>query len=181
MALIENIQREDLNPMEAAAGLSAAGRRVPPDAGRHRRAGRQGSRDGGELPAPAEAARRSPRQRRVGRALDGPRARDRRARPPRADQRRLARDVVSRGLSVRETEALVKKEIGDKRGADDHGADQAEEGRAHARGRRAAAHLARHAGRDQAQGQGRHDRDRVHERERAAAALRVPDGAGAEA
>jgi ParB family chromosome partitioning protein len=29
-----------------------------------------------------------------------------------ADQKRLARDVVSRGLSVRETEALVKKEIG---------------------------------------------------------------------
>ena len=28
-----------------------------------------------------------------------------------SDQRRLARDVVSRGLSVRETEALVKKEI----------------------------------------------------------------------
>jgi ParB family chromosome partitioning protein len=31
-----------------------------------------------------------------------------------ADQKRLARDVVSRGLSVRETEALVKKEIGNK-------------------------------------------------------------------
>ncbi|HEX6164022.1 MAG TPA: hypothetical protein VFZ31_11685, partial [Vicinamibacterales bacterium] len=36
-------------------------------------------------------------------------------------QRRLARDVVSRGLSVRETEALVKKEIGTKPG-DDKGA-----------------------------------------------------------
>ena len=35
-----------------------------------------------------------------------------------SDQRRLARDVVSRGLSVRETEALVKKEIGAKRGDD---------------------------------------------------------------
>ena len=31
-----------------------------------------------------------------------------------ADQRRLARDVVSRGLSVRETEALVKSELGRK-------------------------------------------------------------------
>jgi ParB family chromosome partitioning protein len=29
-----------------------------------------------------------------------------------ADQRRLARDVVSRGLSVRETEALVKTALG---------------------------------------------------------------------
>ena len=35
-----------------------------------------------------------------------------------SDQRRLARDVVSRGLSVRETEALVKKEIGAKPGDD---------------------------------------------------------------
>ena len=35
-----------------------------------------------------------------------------------ADQRRVARDVVSRGLSVRETEALVKKEIGTKPGDD---------------------------------------------------------------
>jgi ParB family chromosome partitioning protein len=33
-----------------------------------------------------------------------------------ADQKRVARDVVSRGLSVRETEALVKKEIGPKAG-----------------------------------------------------------------
>jgi ParB family chromosome partitioning protein len=31
-----------------------------------------------------------------------------------AEQKRLARDVVSRGLSVRETEALVKKQIGAK-------------------------------------------------------------------
>jgi ParB family chromosome partitioning protein len=30
------------------------------------------------------------------------------------DQTQLARDVVARGLSVRETEALVKKAIGDK-------------------------------------------------------------------
>ena len=30
------------------------------------------------------------------------------------EQKRLARDVVSRGLSVRETEALVKKAIGNK-------------------------------------------------------------------
>jgi ParB family chromosome partitioning protein len=30
------------------------------------------------------------------------------------DQKELARDVVARGLSVRETEALVKKAIGDK-------------------------------------------------------------------
>ena len=32
--------------------------------------------------------------------------------PTDSDQRRLARDVVSRGLSVRETEALVKGELG---------------------------------------------------------------------
>jgi ParB family chromosome partitioning protein len=34
-----------------------------------------------------------------------------------AEQKRLARDVVSRGLSVRETEALVKKEIENKSGS----------------------------------------------------------------
>jgi ParB family chromosome partitioning protein len=34
------------------------------------------------------------------------------------DQRNLARDVVARGLSVRETEALVKRELADKRGDD---------------------------------------------------------------
>ena len=105
MALIENIQREDLNPMEAAAGVSAAGRRIPPEAGRHRRAGRQGSRDGRQLPAPAEAAGRSARQRRVGRAVDGPRPRDRRA-ATESDQRRLARDVVvARPLGARDRSA----------------------------------------------------------------------------
>ena len=32
------------------------------------------------------------------------------------EQRRMARDVIARGLSVRETEALVKKELGTKAG-----------------------------------------------------------------
>src|SRR5205814_8126879 len=36
--------------------------------------------------------------------------------PSGSEQTTLARDVVSRGLSVRETEALVKKSLGDKRG-----------------------------------------------------------------
>ena len=117
MALIENIQREDLNPMEAAAGYQRLVDEFHLKQDDIAVAGRQGSRDRRELPAPAEAARGSARQRRLRRAVDGPRPRHRRARHE-TDQRNLARDVVARGLSVRETEALVKKEIGDKRGDD---------------------------------------------------------------
>ena len=82
-----------------------------------------------------------------------------------ADQRRMARDVIARGLSVRETEALVKA-LGDKRGADSAGQRRAEERRAHARGRRTIAPRARHPRRDQTRGQGRDDGDRLCERGR---------------
>ncbi len=85
--------------------VSAAGCRVPPDAGRHRRASRQGSRDGGELPAPAEAARRGPRQRGVGRALDGPRPRDRGADRRERPAPSRARRGVARPLGARDRSA----------------------------------------------------------------------------
>ena len=109
MALIENIQREDLNPIEEALAYRRLADEFQPDAGRHRRRGRQGSRVGRELPAAAEAARRSaqPRSRRAA-CRWATRARCS-SLADEADQRRVARDVIARSLSVRETESLVKK------------------------------------------------------------------------
>ena len=104
VALIENIQREDLNPIEEAHGVPPARRRIPHDAGSDRRRRRQGSLDGRERHAAAEAAARSARERRRRRTVDGPRARAavaaRRSRAAPAS----SREVVSRNLSVRETE-----------------------------------------------------------------------------
>ena len=86
MALIENIQRENLNAIEEGHRVPAAGRRVPPDAGRHRRRGWQGSRRRsptwcGCSSCPTKCARRSPRG-----AFDGTCARAARA----ADRGRAA-------------------------------------------------------------------------------------------
>ena len=162
MALIENIQREDLNPMEAAAAYQ----RLVDEF--HLKQDDIAAQVGKDRATVANYLRllKLPEEVRgnvASGALSMGHARAIVALTSESDQRRLARDVVSSGLSVRETEALVKKEIGAKRG-DDKRRRPAEEGRPHARRGRAAAHLARHAGRDQAQGQGRHDRDRVHQR-----------------
>ena len=109
VALIENIQREDLNPIEEARRLSPARRRVPPDAGADRRGGGQGPLVDRQLPAAAASCRRkcAPTWRRT-RCRWDTRARCS-ALADEAAQLRLARDVVARSLSVRETEALVKK------------------------------------------------------------------------
>jgi len=116
MALVENIQREDLNPMEAAAAYQrlvdefqlkqddiAAG------VGKDRATVANYLR---LLKLPEEV-----RANVASGALSMGHARAIVALTTEADQKRLARDVVSRGLSVRETEALVKKALGDKPGA----------------------------------------------------------------
>jgi len=110
MALIENIQREDLNPMEAAAGYQ---RLVDEFNLKQDDIAQQVGKDRAtvanylrllKLPDEVRANVSSG-------ALSMGHARAICALAADADQRRLARDVVSRGLSVRETEALVKHEL----------------------------------------------------------------------
>jgi ParB family chromosome partitioning protein len=115
MALIENIQREDLNPMEAAAAYQ---RLVDEFHLRQEDIAVQVGKDRATvanylrlLKLPEEV-----RGNVASGALSMGHARAIVALTAEADQKRLARDVVSRGLSVRETEALVKKEISTKPG-----------------------------------------------------------------
>src|SRR5688572_14123297 len=114
MALIENIQREDLNPLEAA---SAYQRLVEEFALTQDDIAAQVGKDRATvanylrlLKLPDEV-----RANVASGALSMGHARAIVALSAESDQRRLARDVVARGLSVRETEALVKKEIGGKK------------------------------------------------------------------
>jgi len=111
MALIENIQREDLNPMEAAAGYQRLVDEfhlkqddIAVQVGKDRATVANYLR---LLKLPDEV-----RANVASGALSMGHARAIVALPSDADQRRLARDVVARGLSVRETEALVKGELG---------------------------------------------------------------------
>lgn len=115
MALIENIQREDLNPMESAAAYQ---RLVDEFQLKQDDIAVQVGKDRATvanylrlLKLPEEV-----RGNVASGALSMGHARAIVALPSEADQKRLAREVVSRGLSVRETEALVKKEIGTKPG-----------------------------------------------------------------
>ncbi len=116
MALIENVQREDLNPMEAAAAYQRLVSEfhltqddIAAQVGKDRATVANYLR---LLKLPEEV-----RGNVASGALSMGHARAIVALAAESDQRRLAREVVSRGLSVRETEALVKKAIDDKRGA----------------------------------------------------------------
>lgn len=115
MALIENIQREDLNPMESAAAYQ---RLVDEFQLKQDDIAIQVGKDRATvanylrlLKLPEEV-----RGNVASGALSMGHARAIVALPSEVDQKRLAREVVARGLSVRETEALVKKEIGSKPG-----------------------------------------------------------------
>jgi ParB family chromosome partitioning protein len=110
MALVENIQREDLNPMEAAAGYQQL---VDEFRLSHDQISAQVGKDRATvanyirlLKLPEEV-----RGNVASGAISMGHARAIVALATEADQKRLARDVVSRGLSVRETEALVKGEL----------------------------------------------------------------------
>jgi len=111
MALIENIQREDLNPMEAAAGYQ----RLVDEF--HLKQDDIATQVGKDRATVANYLRllKLPDEVRgnvASGALSMGHARAIVALPSEGDQKRLARDVVARGLSVRETEALVKGELG---------------------------------------------------------------------
>jgi ParB family chromosome partitioning protein len=115
MALIENIQREDLNPMEAAAAyqrlvdeFQLTQESIAGQVGKDRATVANYLR---LLKLPEEV-----RNNVSSGALSMGHARAILALTTEIDQKRIARDVVSLGLSVRETEALVKKAIGDKPG-----------------------------------------------------------------
>ena len=108
MALIENIQRENLNPIEEAQAYQ---RLVDEFGLRQEDIATQVGKDRSSvanmlrllrLPGEVQAEVASGR-------LSMGHARAIVALPNEADQRRIARDVVSRQLSVRETEAIIKK------------------------------------------------------------------------
>jgi ParB family chromosome partitioning protein len=106
-ALIENLQRENLNPIEEANAyqrlateFNLTHEEIATRVGKDRSSVANTIR---LLRLPAEV-----RNDVAARALSMGHARALVALPSEADQRRIARDVIARGLSVRETESLVK-------------------------------------------------------------------------
>jgi len=115
MALIENIQREDLNPMEAAAAYQ----RLVDEF--HLKQEEIATQVGKERATVANYLRllKLPEEVRANvasGALSMGHARAILALTSDVDQKQLAREVVARGLSVRETEALTKKALSTKPG-----------------------------------------------------------------
>ena len=115
MALIENIQREDLNPMEAAAAYQ----RLVDEF--HLKQEEIATQVGKERATVANYLRllKLPQEVRANvasGALSMGHARAILALTSDVDQKHLAREVVARGLSVRETEALTKKALSTKPG-----------------------------------------------------------------
>ena len=170
VALIENIQREDLNPIEEAVAY----RRLSDEF--HLTQEQIADAVGKDRSSIANYVRllRLPQEVRANvasNALSMGHARALLALTDEAAQLRLARDVVARSLSVRETEALVKK-AGEPAASEAREADR----RPHARRGRQAAPRPRHARAHRPQREGRPDRDRLHVGRRAAANLRAAHG-----
>jgi ParB family chromosome partitioning protein len=109
-ALIENVQRENLNPIEEATAYQRLAQEfnlsqddIATRVGKDRSSVANTIR---LLRLPAEV-----RNDVASKALSMGHARALLALPTEADQRRIARDVIARGLSVRETESLVKHAV----------------------------------------------------------------------
>lgn len=113
VALIENIQRENLTPIEEALAY----RRLTDELDlSQEEISAQVGKDRATIANYMRLLRLPPEVRTAlneGALLMG-HARAILGLPDEADQRRIGREVVARGLSVRETEALVKRETGEK-------------------------------------------------------------------
>jgi ParB family transcriptional regulator, chromosome partitioning protein len=109
-ALVENVQRENLNPIEEATAYQRLAQEF------NLSQDDIAARVGKDRSSVANTIRllRLPTEVRndvASKALSMGHARALLALPTEADQRRIARDVIARGLSVRETESLVKRAV----------------------------------------------------------------------
>ena len=178
MALIENIQREDLNAIDEATAyrrlvdeFSMTQEAVATAVGKDRATVANTLR---LLKLPAEVQADV-----AGGVITMGHARALLALPGDNSQLQLAREIKTRGLSVRETEALVKRvlEGGDLTTTPSTPSRDASgcRRRPHPRRRRQAEAAAGHARAHQAQGEGRAHRDRLRQRERVDQDLRSVD------
>lgn len=110
-ALIENLQREDLNPIEEATAYQRLAQEFNLT---HDEIATRVGKDRSSVANTIRLLKLSPEVRAevTSNTLSMGHARALVSLPADADQRRIAREVISRGLSVRETEALVKKALG---------------------------------------------------------------------
>ncbi len=169
-ALIENLQREDLNPMEEAHAY----RRLADEF--HLTQEQIADAVGKDRSSVANVIRllRLPHEVRenvASGAIAMGHARALLSLPDEASQLRWGREVVSKQLSVRETEVLVKKALVPE--ATPRGTA---ERRAYSSRRRPSSLRARHTGPHRAQGKRGKDRSRLHIGRRASAALRADGG-----
>lgn len=109
-ALVENLQREDLNPIEEATAYQRLAQEFNLT---HDEIATRVGKDRSSVANTIRLLKLSPEVRAdvSSNALSMGHARALVALPVDADQRRIAREVIARGLSVRETEALVKKAL----------------------------------------------------------------------
>ena len=115
-ALVENLQREDLNPIEEATAYQRLAQEFTLT---HEQIATRVGKDRSSVANIIRLLKLSPDVRAdvSSNALSMGHARALVSLPSDADQRRIAREVIARGLSVRETEALVKKTLGSAAGS----------------------------------------------------------------
>lgn len=109
-ALVENLQREDLNPIEEATAYQRLGAEFNLT---HDEIAARVGKDRSTVANIVRLLKLAPEVRAEvsTNALSMGHARALVSLPTDADQRRIAREVIARGLSVRETEALVKRAL----------------------------------------------------------------------
>ena len=110
MALIENIQREDLNPIEEALAYRRLADEFQLKQEDIADRGREGSRVGRQLTCGCCKLPDEVRAEVASGRLSMGHARALLSLADEADQRRIARDVIARSLSVRETESLGQED-----------------------------------------------------------------------